>query len=477
MAQNLLRGSAKSTLKTGGKLSVIRFRDPDEISPSNVIDSQFPGFFREEYPKMIEFAKAYYNFIAGKTENGNIYDIRDLDETSGYFIEALKREYAYNTPRFAFLNDVEFIRAASNFYSAKGSEESFKFLFRIMFDSEVDLMYPSEQIFKPSTAKWEQLQSIKVSLLNNSVPATDFIGSFLTLRNSSNESQNILVADAISISEFDNEFEILFSTELIIDINIDDVVVGENFLAKITPTLASAKPLIPGVKFKVGQVIRFTTTTGTGGVGVVTAIDSNSGIKHVKMLQFGTAYPTNFYLSVTPDGVFTQTTGSYVAGSGPTTANVHAVAQDVTEGFLEEGDILKTDYVLNDSAGAYPNYVEPGYHGTYVSEFTIRQVFVLDEDYSALLICKIGAVAKYPGKHVDMTGFPSNSSVLQDNNYYQDFSYVVKTDRNIKEYRDVMTNMVHPSGMKMFGEKSENLVFDTSSTLKTTTVTVHPSGT
>lgn len=470
MASNLLRGSVRASVTTRGKIQVTHYRDNDEILPSNIVDSQFPEFIREEYPKIVDFAKAYYNYISGNTGIGNIYDMRDLDETTGQFIESLKKEYAYNTPRFSFLNDVEFIRAASKFYSSKGSEESYKFLFRIMFNDEVDIMYPSEQIFKPSTAKWVQQQSVKVSLLNGSVPATDFIGDFLTVRNAANESQLILVEDAVSISEFDNEFEILFETELVIDVNVDDVLVGENFLAKIIPTLETAVPLIPGQKFKVGQVIRFTTTTGSGGVGVVTVVDNNSGIKHIKMLQFGTAYLTNFYLSVVPDGVFTETTGSYVAGSGPTAADIYTVAQDATEGYLEEGDILRTDYVLNDSPGAYPNYAEPGYHGTYVSEFNIRQVFVLDDDYSALLLCKVGAVAKYPGKHVDMTGFPSNASVLQDNNYYQDFSYVVKNKRNIKEYRDVMTNMVHPSGMKMFGEKSENLVFGTTSSLMASTV-------
>ena len=41
---------------------------------------------------------------------------------------------------------------------------------------------------------------------------------------------------------------------------------------------------------------------------------------------------------------------------------------------------------------------------------------------------------------------------MQDNFYYQDFSYVIKTDIDVRTYRDKILELVHPAGMALFGE-------------------------
>ena len=41
---------------------------------------------------------------------------------------------------------------------------------------------------------------------------------------------------------------------------------------------------------------------------------------------------------------------------------------------------------------------------------------------------------------------------MQDNLYYQDFSYVVKTNTDVETYRDKILELVHPAGMALFGE-------------------------
>lgn len=454
---------------TTATLQVVGPRDIDDVLPTSLVADQFPGFIQDEYPRMVEFAQAYFDFLARETENGKIQDIRDLDKTTGNYINALRGEYSYNSMKFNFLDDREFIRVASKFYSTKGSEEAIKFLFRVMFNEEVDIEYPSEDIFKASSAQWVQEQSVKVVTIDNSVPATDFIGDYLTIRNSENETQLIYINSVEIIDAETGEYEVIFSTEINIQVDIGDVLIGENFRAQIVPSLIGAIPLVPGQKFKVGQIINFETAIGSGGVGMVSKIDKNGGIEHLRMLKFGSAYMSNFYLSVQPSGIFTETAGSYLTTGR---ADINIVATDVTDGFLEAGEIYLSDYVANDSPGPSTNYVYPGHFGSFATGWQIRQVFVADEDFSALLLSEVGAVAKYPGKHLDVTGFPSNSSVLQDNNVYQNFSYIIRTEQNIKEYRDIVTSIGHPAGIKMFGMRSTLEIFDADGGIDGSTVEI-----
>ena len=43
---------------------------------------------------------------------------------------------------------------------------------------------------------------------------------------------------------------------------------------------------------------------------------------------------------------------------------------------------------------------------------------------------------------------------MQDNDYYQDFSYVVKSSVPVQSYREVLKKLVHPVGLKLFAEFS-----------------------
>jgi len=63
------------------------------------------------------------------------------------------------------------------------------------------------------------------------------------------------------------------------------------------------------------------------------------------------------------------------------------------------------------------------------------------------------AVAKTKaGVHVGESGFPSSSKKLQDNDYYQDFSYVLQTTDSIDVWKQDILKLLHPAGFRLFGE-------------------------
>lgn len=75
-------------------------------------------------------------------------------------------------------------------------------------------------------------------------------------------------------------------------------------------------------------------------------------------------------------------------------------------------------------------------------------------DGTATLTGNVGVYAEYTGYFNGNYGLLSGTNKMQDNLYYQDFSYVVKTNKDVATYRDKILELVHPAGMALFGEIS-----------------------
>lgn len=59
---------------------------------------------------------------------------------------------------------------------------------------------------------------------------------------------------------------------------------------------------------------------------------------------------------------------------------------------------------------------------------------------------------EYPGRYLNDDGQPSAYNFLQDRDYYQTFSYVVKLRKSLDKYVKALKELIHPAGMKLFGE-------------------------
>ena len=62
-------------------------------------------------------------------------------------------------------------------------------------------------------------------------------------------------------------------------------------------------------------------------------------------------------------------------------------------------------------------------------------------------------VRTYPkGLFTTADGFLSDRKFIQDSYYYQQFSYVLKTGKNVSDWKNAFTRLIHPAGFKFFGE-------------------------
>ena len=77
----------------------------------------------------------------------------------------------------------------------------------------------------------------------------------------------------------------------------------------------------------------------------------------------------------------------------------------------------------------------------------------LDSYKKTIIPGAIGTLVDTTGRYIGQDGFISDSSMkIQDDYYYQDYSYVVKTGSSIVEWRDDLLASVHPAGWAVFGQ-------------------------
>lgn len=64
----------------------------------------------------------------------------------------------------------------------------------------------------------------------------------------------------------------------------------------------------------------------------------------------------------------------------------------------------------------------------------------------------ITGVFSYPGRFLNDDGMLSSYNFLENRDYYQNFSYVIKIKKDIVKYRSAAKALIHPAGMRLFGE-------------------------
>lgn len=71
---------------------------------------------------------------------------------------------------------------------------------------------------------------------------------------------------------------------------------------------------------------------------------------------------------------------------------------------------------------------------------------------SAVGLYQSNPIALSNAQYRDNKGFLSDTIKLQDGDFYQDFSYVIRSDTLLSQFEDILYKTVHPAGLKAFGE-------------------------
>ena len=434
---------------------------------SSILPAQVPEFVREDYTTFIEFLKAYYEFI-DQNYDPQFAKLRDLDTTLDSFVEYFKNELAHNIP-YTVVNERFLLERMKDQYLAKGSEASFKLLFKLLFNKDVVVDYPAKQILRASDGKWNQ--DVSIFAYVNAGDPEDIVGrmidvvtpnKILRIQVDKRQYVEIEVDNVVQISEHIYEFFIdrrFFGT-----VSVGDKLRYSNtFEATIVPTTSKIEIQRSGKKFKLGELYSIVNGAGNGSIIKVSRINQlTGGIEALEFVKYGVGYSNDFTSTLIPYGGTSinstaGATGLVIAGVSPSYSVNFA---ETTNGFFEQGTINRSDY----TSQIY-------WDGTYVGE-TVREFYsdnkyqVLDADEPAVIKITLGSIAKYPGYYTTNDGFLDDAIFIQDSRYYQAFAYVIKIDERLDKYRSAVKTLIHPAGMALFGEFDIRNEFDTATSLE-----------
>lgn len=215
-----------------------------------------------------------------------------------------------------------------------------------------------------------------------------------------------------------------------------------------------------------------TSVRGLGILGRIDIISGGSGYANGDMIQFinqpqtfGSGAAANVTVNATGAIIKTnwiQVPGEFVGGTGYDPLFLPRANVLTSTGANAN---LQVTAILGDNEQLFSFAEQAGA----IQELTIRSggsgyMSAPTLDFSGLQgtganidLFVVSGVYTYPGRYITDAGHASAFNFLQDRDYYQNYSYVVRVNESINEYRKVLHDLTHPIGAKMFGEYMVNL--------------------
>lgn len=442
------------------------------------VDLNVPGFVKTDHQKFVQFLVNYYEYL-DQNENINDYirnviSFMDVDTTTEFllnnFFEEL-REMPYSVVSDKRLLAQHII----DLYSSKGSIDSFKLLFRLLFNESIEVMYPSEKILRASDGRWTQESFIELDTIFGGIELSNEVVQFFF--------ENQYGKFKISPSKIEqltwSTHRIHYDSKRKTYINNDQTfyVYGTNglkeYIGRIKKAPARLKILNGGKFWQVGAIIAI-PGVGSDTIARVSRVDSQGVIAGVEILQFGAGHTENQITTISPfpnkplsSGV---TITSTLISFSPPVYDHSIEINDYTDG-IDESIFVSTVEVGETSYFA-ENYQADDYNATIKVEINTigdtssgsdvptditiqdwlasRATFVYEYDY----------IVKEKGYYTSDHSMISNSEIrLQDGFYYQLYSYVIQTSNNLEDYKKALS-LIHPAGLKYFAELKKEFVHD-----------------
>ena len=136
---------------------------------STILPSQLPAYIRDDpaYANFVTFFKAYYEWM--ETENNALYQSKnllnynDIDSTTSEFLSYFVNDFLQYFPKDSLISEELAIKTAKELYRTKGTPASYKFLFRILYDSDFDIFFTKDAVLKASSSVWHVPTSLKLA--------------------------------------------------------------------------------------------------------------------------------------------------------------------------------------------------------------------------------------------------------------------------------------------------------------------------
>ena len=434
-----------------------------------LIINRLPEFLAEEYPLFVEFMKSYFGWLE-KDENfiRVLLDFKsntDVSSESSIYVDDILKSLGFDTTREIQIRKSQLILFLRDYYLSRGSEESFKFLFKVFFNKDAQIDYPRKKLAMTSNtvfASKTYMYTTAVERLSRKFrrivddPNAGFSTSITGIMSGSVTQVEQITEYTIDGRSF-LEFSIIppttpFTTgepvriqyndisftetslcagKLTADVQGNQYVVGDQIyvthpnsirngvyqVSKITSgKIRTAVVTAGGAGYQVGDMIFAEQTPhGAGFSAEVSEVDEYGAIVKAKVLNAGWGYRTVPNLMVASS-----------AGTGAiVTANTTLIGG------------------ISEITAIHPIIFDAGILGTAVSAVSVRG------SNTSISILPSSIFTTKKKNETPVEGVLGRSCVITDSNLFQQFSYEVISDEPSYSHKPI-SDMVHPVGYMRF---------------------------
>ena len=429
---------------------------------STLVAESLPQFIREDYPMFVDFVEAYYEFTEQNKQPTdvlkNLLADQDIDTTS-FGSKILKLEVGSGG---YFIGEIVYQGASIGEAFAKGIVHAW--------DGDSQKLEVKNVIGQFNTgygnitgvssgASWGM---VDLDAFNSSI--NDFITWFRKEFIPSIPQE--IITDPRTLIKYARQFYKAKGTQKSYKL-LFNILFGEN-VEFYYPWKDLLRP--SDAKWVQNRTLRVIATKGnafdfkdktvTGESSKVTAF-----VEDVQVFQVGIYTVYELFLNTlsitgnfTPNELIVESTGEIIARISPVVTGI--VLNDLGTGYTEndiitftsasglgaKAQIIAIDEDNNDSIRS----IQMIDFGVEYDPFNPPSVVFPTSITSASATAIVGTITKYPGYFLDESGMLNASKYIQDGEYYQQFSYVLRANKSIETYRDVVLKLLHPAGLALF---------------------------
>jgi len=472
------------------------------------VAKQLPEFVQNEYPQFVAFLEAYYAFLE-QDDNANVFLLnahtwQDIDDTLSIFLPAFKKQYLTDFPKDVLVDERRLIKFIHQFFESKGTNKSIQFLFRVLFNVNIEVFNPSEFILRASDGLWIRNSAIKITTGELDTDPFELIGQkvyiqyYITTGIVTTPYTIECAVDSVKKIAYTRPdvYEIIL---LNIDKNAPIPVSGigaEGEATLVDGAITGVTINYNGDGYESAPFVKITSNTGSG--AEARALIENGEVVDVQIIDPGEGYldariefvdhlenndrRTTLFKTENDEkyGFLIRSLVSFelkesVAAEENQYAfqegEIYNINETVTVGYYstpfppDPNTYFAEDYVSigrNNLSLIRVVKVDPDTHqiqrvsiinfGLYFTKTTFDVTITSENNSTQLITFHTGALYTYPGQFKNLRGQLSTVNKLQDNYYYQTYSYVIKSPIPTNQWLPTIKNTVHPAGLSVFGE-------------------------
>lgn len=473
-------GGAGAVLTANVAFATVPSVDYDEkIAPS--VKYTVPEFIREDYNQFITFIEKYYEYMDSDGNPINLLlnkDYSDIDELDDAELNKRAEELAKDFPQLLESDRRDTLKRIKSIYESKGSERSIKAYFKLLYNEEVEVYYPSKNILRASDGIWIQEKSLRVTPGYNNYDVTDIDATLADIRyHETVGSVPFIRSIPVTISRVS---KISYTSPQIYEVGVElpsniTEIPGPGTQAAATLTIVSGEITDvtitnEGYDYTAAPSVVITDSSGSGFEG--RAVVSEGKLTSVVISDGGSGYTSGATISFDTSDLRT-----YIVSRGATNEEENKLAYlDRTLSSVATGTYSGSNagfsigeiFVINQGGGVTNNnaiiriqsvdnknvptswtIINPGRQFT-KSQFNVTIGSILRE--TVQLTFTTSFLFTEEGKYKDDRGKLSNVNRIQDNYRYQSYSYIIKSTIPETSWKKRFKEIMHPAGMEVFGD-------------------------